>query len=169
MCDNVAGSLILLKHMTQKSKFSGPIKWLAIAAVVTGLGAAAYYGVSVCLQSMVIKPEQVLEQQFGLGVNDVVGLQGNGRSTGQYDVWIRFTTDRDKKVELKDMSGFLNQPPLEAQRWFMQCLPDDNGLRHVAGDFTLLAKEFDSGANVKREWLLNNFKTGDYYYRYWGQ
>lgn len=150
---------------TQKS--NSPVFYIVLTGLILAL-VAVYYSYNIVVKSMTVDPVKVFSDNFNLEPSQVSDINGGGELSGYFNVYIRFKYS-GQQLRLKDSAGFTEKDPVDAIQWFVIKYPDDESLKGKMEDYNLLNRTNSTPAHIKNEWLLSNKKTGQYYFRYWGQ
>ncbi len=146
--------------------FAGVKAWHLFVLLLLLLILGSYYVGGVMREAYTVRPAKIFRQSFTNDIQDVQELQGGGQLGSYFNVWLTFKCP--KGAHLKEASRFGNSFAGQAQMWFRDReLGSD---LQNPDDLELLARsDHDSVVSIINEWLLHNKKTGQYYFRSWGQ
>ena len=84
------------------------------------------------------------------------------------DKWMYFKMTGE--AQLKDKETFKGEDRAEvARRWFVELMPDKEGLKPEYRKFLKIKSKIDSRTDhIKRQWYLFNWRTDEHFYREWG-
>lgn len=145
-------------------RFQRPL--IALGAVIVCL--CVYYVYVTMKNQYTVKPEALFKNVFEDSFSKVSDFKGGGEISAHNDKWMYFKMTGEAK--LKDKETFKGEDRAEvARRWFVELMPDKEGLKPEYRKFLKIKSKVDSRTDhIKRQWYLFNWRTDEHFYREWG-
>ncbi len=151
-----------------KDLFAGLKGWHLLVVFGVGIIVAAYLGLQAMQKAYTVYPTKVFEENFNDKLTDIKDLEGGGEISSYFNLYLKFKAPNGG-AHPKHYVEYRDEFASHGQDYFQNLYPNDESLVN-ANDLELSARsQHDSASTIINSWLLHNKKTGQYYFRTWGQ